>query len=1313
MSRATIKETTTMMRYVTLLAVAIAVGTLFSTATAIAAPVLEPEITRVPTVVPRNDEQVTYLVDVKNVASPNPAPGDTLTCNPNYPGSPGTVWFNADPAKFEYQWRSDGVEVSSFSVSADYVVTPADAGTALQCVVKATNSSESASIVTFTPPIVASPVAETPPPTPASELANLRPEVTGTAAEGEVLTCAAPTTWTGVTATDWTYQWLRNGAAIPGATASAYTVTTDDVTESPPAPAPVRSVLQCQATAINASGGIVAFSENLATVPGPDPAAPNNNNASSSDGPTRLPFVEFANGTSGLVTVELELPVGEETRAYRIFDPNEPNVPPVGWDCSAAEAEAGVPAKVTCTRTSAVNAGASYPSIGIAASVGADAADPAIARVTVSGGGSPTAMIEDVLSWAAPTLFGIEAFSTKVADAAGDDYTQAGGHPYSANATLALNTKINRVGERAQIEFLKNVRTDTPPGFIGNPEAAPQVCETLDAVFADTFDEPTCPRVSIVGSVTVDTSATLKLPGLPLYMVKPEVGSPAQLEFAIRGVQVMYALTPRLRPEDGYAISVDAAPVSKNPVLFSASVTLCGFGANVVKSDLTQALGAPKVVSCKEKGEPGANPHPFLTNPTSCSETPPVTKVSVDSWDNPGVFTSAEAISPKVTGCEIVPFNPTASLQPDSHAAESPTGLDVSISMPTEGLESPSGIAQGNLKRAVVTLPPGMSVNPSSAHGLAVCTQAQLGMVNGVPNAAAVACPPQSKIGTATIKTPILAEALEGSVYLAKQGENPFGSLLAIYLVVESKERGILIKIAGRVDADPVTGQLVSTFDDNPQAPIESVDLHFDSGSRAALLAPSKCGTYGIKTELSPWSAKDPDAPTAAEIRTSTSTYAVTSGPGGSPCPDGALAPRMKAGLANPVAGSTSPFTMSLTREDGSQRFSSLDLTMPPGLTAYLRGIPYCSDAALAGVSTALGTGAAEIAASSCPAASQVGTVSVGAGAGPNPYYVDTGRAYLAGPYKGAPISIAIITPAVAGPFDLGSVVVRAAAHVDPETARITVKSDPIPTILHGIPLDVREIRVNVDRPGFTLAPTNCEEMAVSAQVGGVEGTSVPVSNRFQVGECAALGFKPALSLRLKGGTKRSQHPALTAVLTQPLGQANIKKVSVTLPRAQFIDQSRIGDVCTRPQFAAGACPTKSVLGRATAYSPLLDDPLTGTVYLRANGGERELPDMVADLNGQVHVVLVGYVDAVVKPGTEISRIRNTFALVPDAPVSRFVLKLNPGKRALLENSANLCKSPQKAVLKMDAQNGKFFDSQPLIKNDCKKKKSNRQKKRR
>ncbi|MBK5218890.1 MAG: hypothetical protein JJE35_03765 [Thermoleophilia bacterium] len=1061
-----------------------------------------------------------------------------------------------------------------------------------------------------------------------------------------------------------------------------------------------------RAVAISSREAIGAAPPGVSTNPGNFPGGGTN------------PTVLTGDATAGTMTLELELPAGEETRAFAVSQGE-------GWSCTTLEPIGIVHGSVKCVKSTSLLPQAEA-AVSVATSIGADALDPSIATASISGGGSAPDMVVDEFHFLSPTPFGVQAFEANALDQAQADYTQAGGHPFSATASFSLNTRIDREGNPAPIEFLKDVATDIPRGFIGNPQAIPGRCENTDAIRDNTFTEPTCPPGAIVGSVEVlvggqgGTGGPYK--NLPLYAVRPERGLPAQFGFMVPNGKTLITLKTRLRPSEGYAIGVDAPLAPKAPVVLAASVTLCGFGANLQETGVnSKYLGAPEVTGCKPAAQAGAepaNPRPLLTNPVECVGGGPKTKLSVDSWDRPAAHNrdggpdysdpnwhSETWTSPSLTGCEQVPFDPAIDLRPTSDHADTPTGLDVSLSLPSAGLENPTGVAQGYLKRAVVTLPEGMSVNPAAADGLQACTQAQLGMHDGVPDNEPVACPDASKIGTAEATTPILDEPLSGSIYIATQGDNPFKSLLGLYLVLESKERGILIKLPGKVAADPVTGQLVTTFDNNPQAPIGSVDLHLNAGSRAALLTPPRCGSYDIVSELTPWSATDPDHPTAAEVRRKISTFEVTSGPDGGPCPSGALEPRLNAGLANPVAGTTSPFAVQLSRSDGTQRFVSLDLMMPAGISAYLKGIPYCPDAALAAIPGGEGTGAAELASPSCPAASQIGTVSVGAGGGSNPFYVNTAKVYLAGPYKGAPLSIAVVAPAVAGPFDLGSVVVRSGAYVNPKTAQITVKSDPIPTILHGIPLDIRDIRVSIDRPDFTLAPTNCEAMAVSASVTGEGGGTANASNRFQVGECAALGFKPQLNLKLSGGTKRDAHPKLRAELKQPAGQANINGVSVVLPRTQFIDQDRIGNVCTRPQFDAEACPKSSILGNAVAYTPLLDEPLRGKVYFRANGGERELPDMVVDLKGQVPIELVGYIDSVGKKGSEVSRIRNRFAVVPDAPVTKFVLNLKGGKEGLLVNSTDICAKKFKATVKMQAHNGRARNFSPVIKNDCGKKK--------
>jgi hypothetical protein len=618
--------------------------------------------------------------------------------------------------------------------------------------------------------------------------------------------------------------------------------------------------------------------------------------------------------------------------------------------------------------------------------------------------------------------------------------------------------------------------------------------------------------------------------------------------------------------------------------------------------------------------------------------------------------------------------------------------------LPKAGDPDGTATATAHLRDATVTLPAGLAVNPSAAAGRSGCSPAQIGLGTDAP----VQCPDASKVGTVTVKTPLLDHPAQGSVYLAQQLQNPVNSLLALYIVVDDPQSGVIVKLAGKVEPDPVSGRLRTIVKQNPQLPFEDFEFNFFGGPRASLTTPQLCGTYTTATELVPWSA--PEGPTA----TPSDSFTVTQAPGGGPCAQSEAqlphAPAFEAGVAEPLAGAYTPFVLKMSRANGSQRLSGLNTTLPPGVAANFSGIPECSDAqiAAAGARTAPGQGALERQSPSCPPGSALGTVNVGAGSG-SPLYVQ-GQVYLAGPYKGAPFSLAIVTPAVAGPFDLGVVVVRAALYVDPETGQGTVRSDPLPRILQGIPLDVRSVAVKIDRSAYVLNPTSCEAKTVSAEAISTTGAVAQLQNRFQVGGCGALAYTPKLALTMKGATRRSGHPALKAVLTQPSGQANSRRTVVILPPTTFIDQNHIANPCTRPQFAAGNCPPASVLGSVRVFTPLFDNPLEGKVYFRANGGERDLPDAVVDLNGRVHVIAVGFVDAVTKKGSESSRVRTTFASLPDAPIAKAVFSFNGGKKGVFVNSANICKVPNIATVKMVAHNNRTQHSEQRIGTSCKKK---------
>lgn len=915
--------------------------------------------------------------------------------------------------------------------------------------------------------------------------------------------------------------------------------------------------------------------------------------------------------------------------------------------------------------------------------------------------------------------FGLKEVQVSFGDEAGEPAMEAGSHPFAMTTTTTFNTVTLPNGEELPAELVKDVEVQLPTGLIGNPRAAPPCPQPNFIEISDLTLLPNCSDDSVVGIIGLQGRIDQPLPGeglpettfLPVYNLAPGPGEVAKLGFAFAKVPVTIDVqVEEHSPQEGLPHRIVATLRNISQVLQIYSAEL------IVWGDPSSPAHDPLRGSCLDQNVPGEptskgncpfgveGAPPFLTMPRSCTG-PLESDFALDSWADPGVFVRTTAVTDDgsippegVTDCSELEFDPEVSLRPTSSQGDSPSGASFDLEIDDLGLVSgdPGALAQSDIKRAVATFPPGVAVNPALAGGLEACTSAQIAAETAT-SAFGAGCPSGSKIGSVRVETPLLEEVLTGSVFVAKQGDNPFGSLLAIYIVVKNPALGVSVSLAGRVDPDPRTGQLVTTFDDLPQIPFSRFELDLRDGPRAPLITPSACGEYAVTTELTPWANPD-------EAVTTTTEFEVNSGPGGAGCRSGKpFAPSFAAGTASPVAGAFSPLVVRLTRSDGTDRISGLDLTLPDGLTGKLAGIPYCGDAALA-MATAQsqpGQGAVQIASPSCPAASEVGTVSVGAGAGPSPVYVSTGKAYLAGPYKGAPLSMAIVTPAVTGPFDLGNVVVRAALHIDPATARIRVVSDPLPTILHGIPLDLRDIQVSIGRPGFILNPTSCDESRFTGTALSENGAAAPLSDRFQVGACTALPFKPKLSLSLSGKTKRDGHPELNAVLTQAPNQAGIDRLAVTLPPTEFIDNDHLGNPCTRPQFAEGKCPPKSLLGRARVFTPLLDQPLEGSVYFRANGGEYPLPDIVFDLNGQVHLVLVGHVDAVRKRGSETSRLRTTFDVVPDAPVSKVTLRLFGGKRGLLVNSQNLCAAPRRAKVVMDGQNGKPNDFLAPIRVKC------------
>ena len=941
---------------------------------------------------------------------------------------------------------------------------------------------------------------------------------------------------------------------------------------------------------------------------------------------------------------------------------------------------------VVCRNTARVLARSGFQKAVVSVNVDAGASGTLLTELEISGGGAATVRAIDPVSISSALLpFGVDAFDGRVtADASGTPLTQAGGRPYDATVELDFNTirSDNPLqGDLWPVETTKDVFVDLPPGLVGNPSATERCLPSQLAGAGGLGPVTACPAGSQVGITSIRIRPTDLTEGVqgpfPVYNVEPPPGVPARFGFRLFGTVI--TLDGQLRSDGDYGLTVAARNIPQALAIAGTSFTFWGVPA-APEHDFERACAGKQIPSF---GGPtcgnGAPLRAFLRNPTSC--TPPgiglPVTARIDSWENPGVFTEATWIShlpdgyplpPSMwgaqigpTGCDRVPFNPTFRAQPLQRKAGSPSGFNFDLSLPQT--DDPTVIAQADLKQAVVTLPLGTRVSPSSANGLGACSPAEIGLDDGeVPN-----CPDSSKIGSVTIDTPLLEEPLNGAVYLARPNDNPFGSLLSLYLVAEGP--GVVVKLPGKVDADPISGQLTATFDDNPQLPFSNLHLEFKSGARAPLVLPRQCGTYTTRATLTSWSGK---------TVVSESSFTVDDG-----CAS-QFEPQFEAGTSNPVAGKSADFLLRLSRGDADEELSSLSLQMASGLTGRIADVSLCADAAAN--------------AGTCADASKIGDVTVGAGAGTSPFYITNGRVYLTGPYRGAPYGLAVVVPAVAGPFDLGLVTVRQALFVDKHTAEIRVVSDPFPTILQGIPLDVRDVRVAINRPGFFLNPTSCAEKTLGGTIQSVRGSSRAVSARFQVGECASLDLRPRMTVTVggRGSTQRGRTTALSTTLRMPpTGQANLRGVKVTLPMTINARLTVINDACTRAEYEAANCEDART-GSATAVTPLLPKPLTGGVYFVRNGNP--LPDLFVRLRGDVEFDLIGRITI---PGSK--RLRTTFDRVPDVPVSSFTLKLNGGRRGSVGNAANLCSARArraKAELDYTGQNGKtvFVDQRLDVK---------------
>jgi hypothetical protein len=955
-------------------------------------------------------------------------------------------------------------------------------------------------------------------------------------------------------------------------------------------------------------------------------------------------------------------------------------------------------ASVTCTLNGPLVA-YNHIEVRIKVRVEAEASAGEENRVSVTGGGAPSASVARPLKIGETTPFGIEDFRTRLEEEGGVVDSRAGSHPFQFTTTVAINqgpepTSLSDEGPRAApVGLAKDVDTRLPVGLLGNPTFIP-TCTV--AQFLKTSKEglenECAPQTAIgIASVTVDEPFTLGQATLtvPLFNLEPYYGEPARLGFYVPGlapVPVILDAVLRDKPGEDYGINVDATNITEIAGLISARVTVWGTPGDPRHDNsrgwgcLEQSNGQAEHSACTPSE--AVKPLPFLVLPTSCASAP-VSGVEIDSWAEQGKFASFPANEPMdiLGGCNQVPFAPTIEAKTTTQRASAPTGLDFNLDFNNEGLLNPEGLSQSELKDTVVTLPEGLTINPSAGVGLGGCSEAQYASetLNSAPG---TGCPDDSKLGTVEVRTPVLSVPIHGSLFIAQPFANQFGSLVAIYVVLKNPETGVLIRLAGKVTPNPVTGQLTTTFENNPQLPFAHFNFHFREGQQAPLISPPLCGTYSTTANLTPWSEP-------ATAITSTSSFEITQSFDGGACPSGSVPPfnpGIQAGQLNNNAGSFSPFYLHLTRTDAEQEISGFSTNLPSGLTGDLSGIPFCSEAAIAQARAK--SGAQEETEPSCPAASNVGHTLVGTGVGAVLAYVP-GKIYLAGPFHGAPFSLVSVTSAVVGPFDLGTVVLRFGLTIDPYTAQVSVtptSSEPIPTILDGIVTHVRDIRVYIDRPHFTLNPTSCNPLAIGSTLTSNLGNTKTVTSPFQASNCQALAFKPLFKVSTAGKTSRKQGASLKVKLSYPAGvQANISKVKVDLPKQLPSRLTTLQKACTAAQFEANpaGCPAASIIGHAKAVTPLIPVPLEGPAYFVSHGGEA-FPSLIMVLQGYgVTIDLVG-TTFINKAGITSS----TFKTVPDQPVGSFELTLPQGPYSALAANGNLCKAKLVMPTQFDAQNG-------------------------
>jgi hypothetical protein len=863
-------------------------------------------------------------------------------------------------------------------------------------------------------------------------------------------------------------------------------------------------------------------------------------------------------------------------------------------------------------------------------------------------------------------------------NSAGDPVRQAGAHP-DIQFRYSVPTKDPGAPAPGPVEQPHRILVDTPAGLVGDPTAMPTCPEDMLKAEGNGLVAK-CPVGSQIGYAWIADGA----PGsaafaAPIFNLERPVGSPGVFAFVVTGVVIK--LNPTVRAGD-FGVTIDSGTIASAAAIAEFEVNLWGVPADPANDRMRVDSGGTvwcfAGFGCGTSGAPVASQSPrvpFLSLPTSCPGAPDVTTARLDGWRSIGQFATRsfssdfDGVPFTMTGCERLAFDPSVAARPTSTRADSPTGLEFDLSVPQS--EVANGLSTAHVRDVSVTLPEGMSVSPSAAGGLAACSDAQLDLSTTDP----VKCPEASKIGTVEVETPLLEEPLSGAVYVgSQQSDDPMsGRMFRLFLVAEGS--GVRVKLEGGVTADPVTGQLTATFNNNPQVPFSQLRVRMFGGQNAALATPPTCGAKTVHVHMTSWSGKSVD-------RQSSFNVDCASGLGG-------FSPSFTAGAVTPIAGDFSPFVVGIKKADGQSAIDGLSIDMPQGVLATIKGN--------------LNT--------------QVGSVTAFAGSGDKPFPLP-GRVFLEGAYGDAPYSLRVVVPAKAGPFDLGEVVVRQKVYVDPATAEVRVVSDPIPTIVKGVPTRLQRLDVNVDKPGFMVNPTSCEPKEVKATLRSAAGQTAALNARFQVGSCGELAYSPKLTLGLTGRKQvtTGKHPGIRARLRQASGQAATEKAKVTLPAALALDPDNAQALCeftdgTKPDLEKH-CPKGSIVGRARASTPLLERDLTGDVYFVKNvrkdartGNEiRTLPMIVVALRGEIAINLKGEAST-----TKAGSLVNTFANLHDAPISKFSLNIQGGKNGILavtrtrKSKINLCAKPNshRAAIDLDGHNGKNADYAAKVKTPC------------